>query len=122
MATPAVFFASYARADTDYEPFHKLMKTFIDDLSAKVAVKMAVPRAGICFFDESSIETGAIWQNELTEALKTCKAAVTLFSPSYFTSQWCGKEFQVFLNRQAGIVPVMWSKCPALPARLSRSI
>src|SRR5450631_1558873 len=94
-----VFFASYARADADYEPHHKDMRRFIDDLSATVAVKMAIPRPGICFFDESSIETGTAWRSELAEALKTTKVGVTLYSPSYFASPWCGKEFQVFLNR-----------------------
>ena len=72
-----VFFVSYARNDTDYEPFRKDMKKFIDDLSARVAVKMAVPRAGICFFDESSIETGTIWRSELAEALKATQVGVT---------------------------------------------
>jgi hypothetical protein len=124
-ATPPVFFVSYARNDTDYEPFRKGMKKFIDDLSALVAVKMAVPRAGICFFDESSIETGTIWRSELSDALKGTKVGVTLYSPSYFTSKWCGKEFQVFLDRVAanptpspqpvGIVPVLWMKCTTLP-------
>ena len=47
--TPPVFFVSYARNDTDYEPFRKDMKKFIEDLSARVAVKMAVSRAGITF-------------------------------------------------------------------------
>src|SRR5215831_1299177 len=116
MTGPPVFFVSYARNDTDYEPFRKDMKRLIDDLTARVAVKMAVPRAGICFFDESSIETGTIWKSELADALSSTRVGVTLYSPSYFTSKWCGKEFQVFLDRAAanltaspqpvGIVPV----------------
>jgi hypothetical protein len=124
-ASPPVFFASYARNDTDYEPYRKDMKEFIDDLSARVAVKMAAPRSGVCFFDESSIETGVIWKSELADALRSTKVGVTLYSPSYFTSKWCGKEFQVFLNRAAlnptassqpvGIVPVLWMKCTTLP-------
>ena len=122
---PPVFFVSYARADTDYQPYRNDMQRFIDDLSAKVAVKMGIPRVGVCFFDESSIETGTIWRSELADALKTTRVGVTLYSPSYFTSQWCGKEFQVFLNRaaadpaapksQIGIVPVLWMKCTTLP-------
>lgn len=123
-AIPSVFFASYARNDTDYEPYRKDMKRFIDDLSARVAVKMALPRSGICFFDESSIETGTVWKSELGDALRTTKVGVALYSPSYFTSKWCGKEFQVFLNRATanpggsqpiGIVPVLWTKCTTLP-------
>lgn len=125
---PLVFFISYARNDTEYETFRNDMRRFVDDLSAKVAVKMAVPRKGILFFDESSIETGMIWRSELAEALKNTKVAVTLYSPSYFTSKWCGKEFQVFLERAAanaalapqpvGIVPVFWMKCTTLPPRV----
>jgi hypothetical protein len=121
-ANPPLFFASYARNDTDYEPSRLEMKKFIDDLSARVAVKMALPRSGICFFDESSIGTGSIWRSELADALRTTKVGVTLYSPSYFTSKWCGKEFQVFLNRAPatashpiGIVPVLWMKCMTLP-------
>jgi hypothetical protein len=124
--TPPVFFLSYAREDTKHPKYRELMKRFVDDLSAKVAVKMAVPLEGICFFDESSIETGTVWRNELAEALKITPVAVTLYSPFYFNSSWCGKEFQVFLNRAAatpiapqvpiGIVPVLWSIGTKLPA------
>ena len=61
------------------EPFRKDMKKFIEDLSARVAVKMAIPRAGIYFFDESSIETGTVWRSELADTLKTSQVGVTLF-------------------------------------------
>jgi hypothetical protein len=124
--TSPVFFLSYAREDTKHAKYRELMKRFVDDLSAKVAIKMAVPLEGICFFDESSIETGTVWRNELAEALKVTPVAVTLYSPFYFNSPWCGKEFQVFLNRAAaspmapkvpiGIVPVLWSIGRKLPA------
>jgi TIR domain len=121
-----LFFASYARADTDYPPFREQMKRFIEDLSAKVAEKIGgIARKEICFFDESSIETGTIWTNQLSDALKSIPVGVAIYSPSYFTSKWCGKEFQVFLNRASasptapnapvGIVPVLWAKCTTLP-------
>ena len=125
-ATHPVFFVSYARADTDYEAYRLQMRRFVDDLSAMVAVKMAIARQGICFFDESSIETGTIWRRELADALKTTRVAVPLYSPSYFTSSWCGREFQVFLERgcaipsspqaPVGIIPVLWMKCTTMPA------
>lgn len=125
-ATKPLVFISYARADTDYRPYREEMKTFIEDLSAKVAEMFGgVPREEICFFDESSIETGTIWRNELSYALRTVRVGVSIYSPSYFTSKWCGKEFQVFLNRATsglsapnapvGIVPVLWTKCTMLP-------
>jgi hypothetical protein len=125
-AANPLFFASYARADTDYPPFREQMKRFIEDLSAKVAEKIGgIAREEVCFFDESSIETGAIWTNQLSDALKSIPVGVAIYSPSYFTSKWCGKEFQVFLNRASasqtapnapvGIVPVLWAKCTTLP-------
>jgi uncharacterized membrane protein YgcG len=122
---PPVFFVSYARLDTEYEAHRKYMRTFIDDLGAAVATKLARTREGICFFDESSIETGFPWRVELAEALKTVPVGVALCSPSYSASQWCGKEFQVFLDRAGGtvaqtgptaIVPVLWYECQTLPA------
>lgn len=123
-----VFFVSYARGDTKYPKYRELMKRFVEDLSAKVAGKMAAPLERICFFDESSIEPGTVWRNELAEALKVIPVAVTMCSPFYFTSSWCGKEFQVFSNRAAatplapgvpiGIVPVLWSLGGELPAAI----
>jgi hypothetical protein len=122
--TLPVFFVSYSRADTDYEPYHQEMKRFVQDLSAKVAQKLGTNRDGICFFDESSIDTGTIWTTELAHALKSIRVGVVLYSPSYFTSKWCGKEFSVFLQRipapraagiSSGIVPVSWVRCTTVP-------
>jgi hypothetical protein len=124
--TNPLFFASYARADTDFPLFREQMKRFIGDLSATVALKIGgVAWKDICFFDESSIETGAIWTNQLSDTLKSIPVGVAIYSPSYFASKWCGTEFQVFLNRATaspaapnapiGIVPVLWTKCTTLP-------
>jgi hypothetical protein len=125
-ATTPLVFVSYARADTDYPAYHQDMKRFIEDLSAKIAVKKpGIARQEACFFDETNLEVATIWRPELSHALANTQVGVALYSPSYFTSKWCGKEFQAFLDRApksaatprtpAGIVPVLWTKCPALP-------
>lgn len=125
LSSPTLFF-SYARDNTAYEPDRHDMKKFRDDLVNSVALRMAISADGLCFFDESSIETGAIWSANLEHALKVSKVAVTLYSPSYFAREWCGKEFQVFLNRaaavrsrvpgQTGIVPVLWMRTTDAPS------
>jgi hypothetical protein len=122
---PPVFFLSYARNDTNYEPDSVQMKRFVDDLSARVARNLGVSREGICYFDEGSIQTGTFWAPHLAKAVGTTPVAVTLYSPSYFGSPWCGKEFSVFKRRAhfdpanpqkpSGIVPVRWMKCSNVP-------
>src|SRR5271155_1157693 len=97
------FFFSYARANTAYEPDRCDLKKFTDDLTYSVAQKMAISADGLCFLDDSSIEPGVNWSASLEHALKMSKVAVTLYSPSYFASEWCGKEFQVFLNRASAL-------------------
>jgi TIR domain-containing protein len=120
-ANPPVFFVSYARADVEYEAFRTEMKTFVDELSARVATKLTRPIKDLAFFDSTTIEVGDVWPDELAEGLKTSHVGLALYTPNYFTRPWCGKEFQAFLNRRqaaqkaSGIVPVLWTKCTTLP-------
>lgn len=92
--------------------------TFYADLCRAVEELAAVPpgtRVGILgravwFADD--------WRAGLPEALGSCRVLVPLYSPRYFQSAACGKEWQAFALRtasppaQAGqapaIVPVMW--------------
>jgi FxsC-like protein len=63
------------------------------------------------------------WRAGLPEALASCRVLVPLYSPRYFQSDACGKEWQTFAVRPAGlpgqarqapaIVPVMWSPMTA---------
>src|SRR5262249_30759693 len=59
------------------------------------------------------------------EALRTAQTMVCLYSPSYFQSENCGKEMQIFLDRRrnymranpgqkppANIIPVVWQRIP----------
>ena len=49
------------------------------------------------------------------QLLMHCRVGVALYSPSYFTREWCGKEFQVLKPSNpgeggTGIVPVRWTR------------
>lgn len=119
---PPVFFVSYARADAEFPEHREHLEQFVKELSALVAIKMPTPLEGVSFID-GSIHTGDVWSDTLGQALMQCRMGLTLYSPNYFTRDWCGKEFQVFLNRRrpgaagTGIVPVWWSnKFPGLPS------
>jgi hypothetical protein len=112
---PPVFFVSYARADAEYPEHRKNLQKFVADLSADVAVKLQTPLEGVSFIDDN-IQAGEVWSEPLGHALRRCRVGLPLYTPNYFTRPWCGKEFQVFLDRSrpepggTGIVPVRWMK------------
>jgi hypothetical protein len=121
-----LFFVSYARNDTVYPEFREYLIHFIDDLTALVAGKLGIPIRDhihlIRFFDESNVETGVQWDTKISDAVRSCKVGVMLYSPSYFASTYCGREVLALLNRRSvnprgpsGVVPVLWLPCPVLP-------
>ncbi|MEU6366413.1 TIR-like protein FxsC [Streptomyces sp. NPDC046931] len=87
-------------------------------------------RAG--FMDRSTIGVGQPWSEEMSDALATCRVFVPLYSPRYFTSNWCGREWAAFTHRRShlrfdnsrspsAIVPILWTPIEArdlpLPAQ-----
>lgn len=117
--TPPRFFLSYARRDRD-----KYLDRFFADLRREVAFKEGLDKesdeAG--FRDTQSINTGQDWSSRLADALREAWACVSLYTPRYFSRKYCGKEFQVFLDRSSvtydedgaaedsrGIFPVLWA-------------
>ena len=114
------FFLSYARTprpdrNSAVDPnlwVHKLY----DDLSAEVMQLIRSPVAG---FMDRGIRLGMQWSRELTTALATCRVFVPLYSPRYFASDNCGKEWYAFSKRvldqrarrpgtEMAIVPAFW--------------
>lgn len=73
---------------------------------------MAVPG-----FMDRQIPVGTSWPDHLADALSNCRVFVALFSPAYFTSEYCGKEWAAFRERakqhlagtdKYAIIPAMW--------------
>lgn len=120
--TAYTFFFSYARADCD-----EYLDRFFKDLSGRIRQQLGLGREKkVGFFDQPEIELGTDWLEELNGELQSCPVLVSLYSPAYFRSPYCGKEWEVFrrrrelyvnLQRQAGnqdvrlppvIKPVIW--------------
>jgi FxsC-like protein len=126
-----LFFFSYAREDLPY------MKQFYEDLVEEVRSRTGQERNAIGFRDESNIEVGMPWPDELGRALHTAQVFVYLHSPSYFRRKWCGKEWEVFRSRldaeqttrglpqrRPRMLPILWvpfDKPPADAAPLQYS-
>jgi hypothetical protein len=128
---PYPFLLSYARGDSQIEgpppqpdgPF----TAFLQRLNQRVKSLTGSPG----FIDRTDIRAGQDWPHELAEALRTAETMVCLYSPSYFQSEYCGKEMQVFLDRRrnyiranagkkpGNIIPVLWHPVPRrIPASL----
>lgn len=108
-----VFFLSYARADAA----DGFLDTFFEHLREAVRGRTGMAPERIGFRDTSDIQPGELWPDELEAALCRCRAFVSLFSPTYFAREACGKELALFharLGAQASgaspplVIPVLW--------------
>lgn len=90
------FFFSYTRGNAnDY-----LMR-FFEDLCTELREQKGLPKnAEVAFFDQNDIELGEQWEKTIATALQHSKVMVCVYSPGYFKSPYCGKEWRVFHMRR----------------------
>jgi FxsC-like protein len=90
------FFFSFASTDLkkgrkdDLEVFFRDLKAKLKDFGLE----------GSGFFAPDTIERGQEWEQELEDALRASAVLVPIYSPNYFKSVWCGREWEVFWQRQ----------------------
>lgn len=93
------------------------------DLCSHVMALTDLPAGAEAGFMDREIRSGEGWSERLGAALATCRVFVPLFSPRYFASEMCGKEWFAFAQRaiQHGamsneraeaIVPALWVPVP----------
>jgi hypothetical protein len=114
------FLLSYARRDAKIDGAPPLPDPHFEAFLQRLNQRVTHLTGGSGFVDQISIQPGQDWPEELAEALRTSQTMVCLYSPSYFTSEHCGKEMQVLLDRRrnyirasagkkpANIIPVLW--------------
>ncbi|WP_329566670.1 FxSxx-COOH system tetratricopeptide repeat protein [Kitasatospora sp. NBC_01266] len=113
-------FLSYARVD-DAGPE---LGTFFHDLWAELVEQDPQAAALPGFRDIERIRLGADWERMLAQAVAGCRSMVALYSPAYFASVFCGKEWTAFRSRVTAfrdetgwdpraLVPVLWEPVPA---------
>ncbi|MEV0735204.1 FxsC protein [Streptomyces sp. NPDC050549] len=116
MVQEPYFFLSYARKD-DRDEF---VKRFYDDLVLELRRIGADPAAQPPFRDVERLGLGADWARVLGMAVGHCRAFVALYSPTYLSSEYCGKEWTAFRERLQeyrreteidvpALVPVLWA-------------
>ncbi|MDX3070687.1 TIR-like protein FxsC, partial [Streptomyces sp. ND04-05B] len=125
------FFLSYAHTprndagDTDPNVW---VKKLYDGLCAHIMQMTDLPRGARAGFLDQGMAVGTRWTDELSENLARCKVFVPLYSPRYFISEQCGREWWAFSQRQIShrarggaarehaIIPALW--VPVEPVQL----
>lgn len=117
------FFLSYAHTpawgsgagDPDHW-VHVLYADLVDHIMHLTDLPAGVP-AG---FMDREMRSGVGWPEKLSENLATCRVFVPLYSPRYFSSEMCGREWYAFNERivhakavsgstVSAIVPILWT-------------
>src|SRR6185295_2004729 len=90
------FFLSYTRANND-----DYLRQFFKDLSEEICERLGYPKGTeVGFFDQDGgIELGDEWDPTIVAALLSSKVLVAVYSPAYFNSRYCGKEWNLFHRR-----------------------
>ncbi|TDE38722.1 TIR-like protein FxsC [Actinomadura sp. 6K520] len=111
------FFLSYARPRYRPEDNDRWVTKFFNDLCQDISHATGALNPG---FMDKQIDVGTEWPDQLADALANCRVFVALFSPAYFTSEYCGREWAAFLKRYhaqtAGldtppaIIPALWTR------------
>ncbi|WP_336205688.1 TIR-like protein FxsC [Nonomuraea sp. LPB2021202275-12-8] len=120
------FFLSYARLPQQRfnpdvnlnEPIFKLFRNLCKHILHMTSCTDV--EAG---FMDQKLDSGDRWTDQLAEALATCQIFVPVYSPRYFSSEECGKEWAAFLHRvhmqrdsegrePQAIVPLVWHPVP----------
>jgi hypothetical protein len=90
------FYLSYARESEDV-----FAERFFDDLSDAIRAKAGVaPDVAVGFIEPDEPRAGDVWNGAVADALLKCRTMICLYSPAYFKSDYCGKEWQIFRMRQ----------------------
>ncbi|KKD05179.1 TIR domain-containing protein [Streptomyces sp. WM6386] len=89
------FFTSYSELDEDV-PY---VQRFHADVEKEVRAQLGKRTPGSGFLDRETIEPGNRWRQRLMYGACTTRTMLALYSPSYFQSEWCAREWTTFSER-----------------------
>nr|WP_275424857.1 TIR-like protein FxsC [Streptomyces sp. SID13726] len=113
-----LFYLSYAHTPSAESRDHDLEQRFFRDLSTDIWQLTTLESSDVGFID-AEISPGTEWRATTMRALAEAQVLVPLYSPRYFKSEWCGREWAAFnwrMERESSsgrsplsaIVPVIW--------------
>ncbi|MFF8530929.1 TIR-like protein FxsC [Streptomyces sp. SAS_267] len=128
------FFLSYARTPawgSEVGRADHWVRVLFTDLCDHVTALTDLPLGARAGFMDREDGAGDGWSDRAGQSLATCSVFVALFSPRYFSSELCGREWFAFNERvlraravgsgaPPAVVPVLWT--PVDPAQLPDSV
>ncbi|MBK3566865.1 TIR domain-containing protein [Streptomyces sp. MBT62] len=114
---PYWFFTGYSEQRENFP----LVKRFHDSVERQVRANLGQQTPGQGFVDIKDIDPGELWEDRIVRnGVCTTRAMLVLYSPSYFKSYWCAREWTVFTARvnhhyengdgTARLIGVLWEK------------
>ena len=102
----AEIFVSYVRHDNDEKAISKFVERLKLKYQKKIGENLNV------FIDFKSLEIGDNWDSKIENAAKETSLLLAFLSPSYFKSNYCGKEWDIFheksKNEESIIFPIVF--------------
>jgi FxsC-like protein len=92
------YFLSYAKLDAANDPY-RCISRFYEDLDKDVRKLKVIKEGEAGFFDRKGLQQGSNWPTALVDALSTCRVLICVYSPAFFESDYCGREWQIFNSR-----------------------
>ncbi|WP_322768092.1 TIR-like protein FxsC [Frankia sp. Cr1] len=89
-----MFFLSYAHTDGVGGWVRDFYLDLCDELTRKTTLDPSV-----IGFQDVDMRSGTRWADTIADELAHCQAFVPLYSPRYFNSEFCGREWQAFSDR-----------------------
>lgn len=105
-------FVSYTRLKDEWSAVTDFRKHFENQLRQKTGnVNLKV------FQDKNDIHGGDKFADRLLDELASAKLLLILFSPTWLKSEWCRKEYQLFVAggvqaKDRPVVPLVWDSVP----------
>jgi hypothetical protein len=104
---PCAIFLSYTRLKDRYQEVTGFREHFEYELRQKTGdISLKV-------FQDTEMDPGRVWRDELEDKLKSAKIFMILLSPTWLKSPECRKEFYFFKQLKATtpekvLVPLVW--------------
>ena len=89
-------FISYAHEDNG----NGWLTAMVEAIRAEHAKFTSAPLK--IFFDQTDIETMSDWEHRILRALHDSKVMLAALSPAYFRSEYCRKEWEIYLEQELG--------------------
>ncbi|MEU3184784.1 TIR-like protein FxsC [Streptomyces sp. NPDC006923] len=87
-------FLSFSGDDNEND----LVSDFFEDLCQEI-IRITTLSRDHLGYNYAEMRAAMKWRRELSEALGSCKVFIPLYSPRYFASEFCGKEWWAFSQR-----------------------